>query len=205
MENSKKFNLLHLAAAVLFVLLGLTASFFFHWKSAPKKIDLSFQTLEGTSFSLDEIPSNQKAVVLFVQGNGCPIVRKSLRSFENLRKKYPEGAKVSFYLVNSNPQDTLEDVRQELKEYGVEARTLKDPKQEFIKKMGVTRTAHLLIMERDSWKLRYSGALDQSLHYEGSRGGADLNLPEKILEDVLAGRSGDVETSEVKGCLIGNL
>jgi len=198
MNKKTTFSFISLLAAFIVVAVVVKIKFM------PTNLNLTLQTLDGANLSLDDIPSDKKVVVLFVQGNGCPIVRKSLRSFENLRKKTPE-SQVAFYLINSNPQDSLNDVKQELKEFDVQAPTLKDSKQEFMKKMGVTRTAHLFILERDGWKIRYSGSLDQSLHYEGSRGSSDLSLPEKVLGDVLEGKSGEIETSEVKDYLIGSL
>ena len=53
-----------------------------------------------------------KAVVLMVQGNGCPIVRHALPALKEVRAKY-ESQGVEFLLLNSNLQDKREAVAKE--------------------------------------------------------------------------------------------
>src|SRR5262245_62087023 len=50
-----------------------------------------------------------RALVLVVQGNGCPIVRQWIPELNRLAEAYgPRG--VRFWMINANPQDSREDV-----------------------------------------------------------------------------------------------
>ena len=55
--------------------------------------------------------SDASAIVLFVQGNGCPIVRNAVHSLNAIRDEYaPKG--VQFLMLNANLQDDRESVRE---------------------------------------------------------------------------------------------
>src|SRR5262245_9471546 len=45
-----------------------------------------------------------KLVVLFIAGNGCPIVRQSAAKLRVLRRKFAKQG-VVFWMLNANPQD----------------------------------------------------------------------------------------------------
>ena len=201
-EILSQYRPIKIAVAALLVAIMAAVGLFTFTK--PSRIEITLQKLDGSSFSLDEISPKAKAVVVFIQGNGCPIVRKSIRIFEDLRLKY-SSEEVAFYLINANPQDDANAIAGELKEYDIKADILKDSKQEFMKKMGVTRTAHLLILDRHNWKAHYSGALDQSLQYEGSNGGSNTSMAAQTLEQVIRGKTGEPVITNVKGCLIGHI
>ena len=49
------------------------------------------------------------AVVLYMHGVGCPIVRQSLPHLKALRDEFAERG-VVFLMVNANPQDKREDI-----------------------------------------------------------------------------------------------
>src|SRR5688500_4146688 len=49
--------------------------------------------------------SDARAIVLFVQGNGCPIARKSLPALRELRERFADRG-VLFWLLNANAQDS---------------------------------------------------------------------------------------------------
>src|SRR5258705_13877644 len=53
--------------------------------------------------------SDMKAVVVMIQGNGCPIVRQALPSLKEVRDKY-QAQGVEFLLLNSNLQDNRDAV-----------------------------------------------------------------------------------------------
>jgi hypothetical protein len=54
---------------------------------------------------------NAPAIVIMIQGNGCPIVRNSIADFKALRDRFaPAG--VEFFMLNSNPQDDRDSIRQ---------------------------------------------------------------------------------------------
>src|SRR5262245_43328546 len=69
-----------------------------------EKVD-NFRLLDadGKSHELYYL-SDMKAVVLMVQGNGCPIVRQAVPALRAVRDEYRSRG-VEFLLINSNLQD----------------------------------------------------------------------------------------------------
>ena len=61
--------------------------------------------------------SDAVAVVLFVHGNGCPVVRNAISDFKSIRDKHED---VQFFMVNSNLQDNRESIAKEAKEYEID-------------------------------------------------------------------------------------
>ena len=60
---------------------------------------------------------DMKAVVVMVQGNGCPIVRNAMPRFQELKNEYAEQG-VLFFLLNSNLLDIGQRVSRDGDEYG---------------------------------------------------------------------------------------
>jgi peroxiredoxin len=84
--------------------------------------------------------SDAKAVVLMVQGNGCPIVRNALPGLKELREQYQRRG-VEFLLINSNLQDGRDAIAAEAVEFGIDFPILVDDLQLIGESLGVTRTA----------------------------------------------------------------
>jgi thiol-disulfide isomerase/thioredoxin len=72
--------------------------------------------------------SDMKAVVLMVQGNGCPIVRQAVPAYQELADKY-QSKGVEFLMINSNLQDKYDAVAAEAKDFGYKLPILMDETQ----------------------------------------------------------------------------
>lgn len=55
-----------------------------------------------------------KAVVIMVQGNGCPIVRNAINDYKQVRDEF-EASGVKFFMLNSNLQDSRSAIAAEAK------------------------------------------------------------------------------------------
>ena len=145
--------------------------------------------------------SDMKAVVLMVQGNGCPIVRLAMPAYHELMTQYKDKG-VEFLLFNSNLQDTREAVAEEAKEYGYQAPILLDSMQLVGESLGVTRTAEVFVIDPKTWKLVYRGPVDDRIAYEAQRPTASRRYTSEAIDAVLAGRS--VQDAQVNsmGCLV---
>ena len=53
---------------------------------------------------------DQRAVVIFVQGNGCPIARLAVPTLKAIQAKF-DGQGVQFWMLNANVQDDPESIR----------------------------------------------------------------------------------------------
>ena len=70
--------------------------------------------------------ADQDAVVVFVQGNGCPIARLALPALKDVRDKFVD-QKVLFLMLNANVQDNLAAIREEAREFEIDFPILVDP------------------------------------------------------------------------------
>jgi hypothetical protein len=123
--------------------------------------------------------------VLFFTGNGCPIARKSVEKLKDLRDRF--GSDVQFWMVNTYSKDSLEDCRKEYSDFKMRPLIyLRDPNQALALVLGIERTAEVVAIRTDTWRVFYQGAIDDQLG-EGSQKPAPEH---KFLEDALREFSG---------------
>jgi peroxiredoxin len=87
-----------------------------------------------------------RAIVLFVQGNGCPLVRKRTPELKRLRDAYAAKG-VVFWMINPNPQDHRDEVAKEAAEFEMDLPILLDEAQLVARALEVTRTAEAIVVE----------------------------------------------------------
>lgn len=143
------------------------------------------------------------AVVLTVQGNGCPIVRNALPDLAAVRARFRD-RDIAFLMINSNLQDDADSVRAEAEEWGIDLPVLIDEAQSVGERLRLTRTAETLVLtpEAESWRVVYRGPVNDRLSYERQRQVANEHYLAEALEAVLAGREPAVAAREAIGCLI---
>ena len=145
--------------------------------------------------------SDAKAVVLMVQGNGCPIVRNALPGLKELREQYRRRG-VEFLLINSNLQDGRDAIAKEAAEFGIEFPILVDDMQLIGESLGVTRTADVFVVDPKTWKLIYRGPIDDRLSYGAQKPTAKKHYLVDALDAVLAGKPVEIASAEAPGCLV---
>lgn len=106
--------------------------------------------------------SDAKAVVLMVQGNGCPISRNAWPRFRELQDEYAR-KNIRFMLINSNLQDHRASISAEADEFGIDLPILVDETQVIGESLGLVRTGEVFVIEPEGWTLVYRGALDDRL------------------------------------------
>ncbi|MXY54527.1 MAG: redoxin domain-containing protein [Gammaproteobacteria bacterium] len=145
--------------------------------------------------------SDAAAVVLLVQGNGCPVVRNALPDLREVRERYA-GEGVVFLMLNSNLQDTRESVRAEAEEWGIDLPILIDETQLVGEGLGLTRTAEALLIDPDGWELAYRGPINDRLSYERQLAEAKEHYLADAIDSLLAGTQPQVAQQDTVGCLI---
>jgi peroxiredoxin len=153
----------------------------------------------GEQHSLYDL-ATKRAVVIMVQGNGCPIVRQALPALAEVRAKYREQG-VEFLLLNSNLQDKRELVAKEATEFKIDFPILVDEKQSVGESLGVVRTSEVFVIEPKSWKLAYRGPMDDRLSYERQRPAKNHYLTD-ALDALVAGQPVKTPKAEGVGCLV---
>ncbi len=142
-----------------------------------------------------------KAIVLFVQGNGCPLVRARIPELKRLRDSYATNG-VVFWMLNANSQDTREEVAKEAAEFGIDLPILMDETQLTAKALNITRTAEAIVIEPNTWRIRYRGAIDDRLNHESQKPAAKDEYLKAALDALLAGKPVPAETTTSPGCAI---
>jgi peroxiredoxin len=145
--------------------------------------------------------SDKKAIVVMIQGNGCPIVRHAMHALKDIRAKY-ESQGVEFLLLNSNLQDNRETIAAEAKEFEYDIPILLDQTQRVGEALGVQRTSEVFVINPRGWKLAYRGPLDDRVSYEKQRPKATNTYLIDALDDMLAGRAVRVAKAEGVGCIV---
>ena len=169
--------------------------------NAGSRVD-NFRLLDhhGASHELYYL-SDMKAVVIMVQGNGCPIVRKTWPALQALRERY-RAQGVEFLLLNSNPQDNRDSVAKEAAEFGIDLPIMIDETQLIGEALGVDRTADVFVIDPKTWKLAYRGAVDDRISYGAERPTASKHYLADALDAVLAGKPVAVSQAEAVGCIV---
>jgi peroxiredoxin len=193
MKNSAK-----QAWAALAIALGLTTQAL---AIEPGQTVDNFRVLDqqGKSHELYYL-SDRKAVVLMVQGNGCPIVRQALPALAEVRAKY-QAQGVEFLLLNSNLQDTRDLVAKEATDFKIDFPILLDESQLIGEALGVVRTSEVFVIDPKGWQLKYRGPMDDRLSYERQRPANNHYLTD-ALDAVLAGKAVKTPHADGVGCLV---
>jgi len=143
-----------------------------------------------------------KAVVLYIHGNGCPIVRQSVPKLERIREEFEEKG-VRFFMLNANPHDERAEIREEAEEFGINMPILHDAGQTIVAGLQCSRTAEVIVADpAQDWKIIYRGAVDDRFDYGAQREEAEHDWLRDALQAHLAGEPIEHAQTHVKGCLI---
>ena len=142
-----------------------------------------------------------KAIVLFVQGNGCPLVRKRVPELKRLRDAYAAKG-VLFWMINANAQDTRDEVAREAAEFTIDLPILLDPTQLTAQSLNITRTGEAIVIEPNTWRIRYRGAIDDRLGYGTEKSDARSEYLKDALDALLAGERIPTTVTAAPGCVV---
>ena len=145
--------------------------------------------------------SDAAAIVLIVQGNGCPIVRNALADYRAVSDAYASRG-VRFLMINANLQDDREAIAAEAAEWDIPYPILVDETQLVGESLGLTRTAEVLVIDPSDWRIVYRGAVNDRLGYERQKTAAEHHYLRDALDAVLEGATPDIAGQPAKGCLM---
>jgi len=145
--------------------------------------------------------SDKKAVVLIMQGNGCPIVRKNVSYLNELKDQY-ESRAVTFLMINANLQDDRFSIAKEAKEYDIKIPILEDRSQVIAEALDVSRTAEALVVNPVDWTIVYQGPINDRLGYEEQKAEVGHHYLRDAIDALLENRPVQNIEASVKGCLI---
>ena len=144
---------------------------------------------------------DQKAVVIFIQGNGCPIARNGALTLETIRDDFA-GQGVEFFMLNPQLQDDRDSIADEAAEFNYAFPILIDESQLVAESLGVDRTSEVFVVDPKTLQVLYRGPIDDRLGYEAQKPEAQNHYLRDALTAVLSGTAVAQGTPEAPGCLI---
>lgn len=142
-----------------------------------------------------------KWIVLFVQGNGCPLVRKRIPELKELQSEFASKG-VRFRMINANFQDERSDIIEEATAFDIHLPILIDDAQLVAESLDLKRTAEALLIRPSDGTIAFRGPIDDRLTYETEKPKADNHYLRNALESVLTGESVEHPYVVAPGCLI---
>ena len=145
--------------------------------------------------------SDAGAIVLMIQGNGCPIFRNMVPDFKKVKRTF-ETDDVVFLMMNSNLQDNRASINKEAADWDIQTPILVDDSQLIGESLGVTRTAEVFVINPETWEIVYRGPLNDRLQYERQREFSEVEYVADAVSSLLAGKQVETNSNAAVGCLI---
>lgn len=120
--------------------------------------DFRLKDAEGKSHALKQLSEKKTAVVVLFLATQCPIATDYAERIVALVEAYAE-KDVQFVGINSNRQETVEDVAEYSEKHGFEFPVLKDPGNKIADYFAARRTPEVFLLDKKR-VLRYRGAID---------------------------------------------
>lgn len=154
----------------------------------------------GASHELYKM-TDASAIVMVMQGVGCPIVQQLTPDVKDLQAAY-EAKSVKFLMLNANNHDSREMIAAEAEKFEIKLPILKDEGQKVSEPLGVTRTAETFVIQPKTWKILYHGPISDRLTYGRAKAKADNPYVADALDAALAGQPIPPSQAMTDGCLI---
>ncbi len=162
--------------------------------------DFSLPDIDKKQHALSQYKDKKAVVVVFV-GTECPIANNYIPTLVELHKQYA-GKGIQFLTINSNAQDSFDDVVTHARERHLPFPMLKDADQKVADLLGARRTPEAFLLDSKR-AIRYRGRIDDQFGYTYRRVVPTRTELKDAIEAILAGKPIATPETEVRGCLIG--
>jgi len=142
-----------------------------------------------------------KGIVLFIHGNGCPLVRKRIPELNRLRFFFHSKG-IRFWMLNANIQDERDEISAEAREFNIKFPILKDSSQLVANMLKVNRTAEAILIDTKSRKIVFRGPIDDSMSYQSEKPEVTKTYLKNALKNFLDGKEIAEPKIEAPGCKI---
>jgi peroxiredoxin len=167
----------------------------------PRKIaEFTLNDHAGAKRSLAEWSDKPVLVVVFL-GTECPLAKLYGQKLVEIEKQFAERG-VQFVGINSNQQDTLQELAGYGTKFGIKFPLLKDPGAKVADQFGATRTPEAFVLDRDR-VIRYQGRIDDQYGVGAARNKATNTELVDAVEALLDDKPVEVAVTQPIGCLIG--
>jgi peroxiredoxin len=166
-----------------------------------KKIaDFTLPDGAGKPVALADFKGKKAVVVVFI-GTQCPVNNYYMPRLVELHKEYAEKG-VQFLAVNSNRQDSAEEIAQHAKQHSLPFPVLKDEAAKTADLFAAQRTPEAFLLDGER-TVRYLGRIDDQYGIGFQRAKPTRRDLAEALDEVLASKPVGTAQTAVAGCLIG--
>ena len=183
-------NMIRTLAAIL-----LIAGTVFQAEAKKRVENFTLEDYSGKKHALADY-SSSKAIVLMFIATQCPVSNAYNDRMVQLYKDYA-GKKVAFVGINSNKQESVDDIKNHAKEHGFEFPILKDWNNTVADKLEASVTPEIFVLDKH-FNVLYHGRIDDSRR-ESDVASRDLRV---ALDAVLDGKKVATEETKAFGCSI---
>ncbi len=172
--------------------------------SSGTEAELSIQAVDvqGKPVIVSKDNTAAMTVVCFL-GTECPLVKLYAERLSAMAVEY-RGRDVQFIGINSNRQDSLDDIQRFLSDHKLSFPLVQDSGNRIADLFGAVRTPEVFVLDR-GLSVVYSGRIDDQFSPGIQRtaiGRADLK---EAIEELLQGKQVTVPKTQAEGCLIGKV
>ncbi|MCO5295252.1 MAG: redoxin family protein [Fimbriimonadaceae bacterium] len=162
--------------------------------------EIVLRDVEGKSHTMTVPPKGHTlSAVIFVTVD-CPISNAYAPEINRLVAAYdPKG--VQFYLVHVDPDLSSSRAKAHAKEFGFKCPVLLDPRHQFVKELGATKTPEAFVLDRKGPEL-YRGRIDDRWADLGVLRDPRTHDLRDAIDAALAGKAVKVKRTEAVGCFI---
>ena len=152
--------------------------------------------------SLSTDDETKLSVVCFL-GTECPLAKLYGPRLQRISERFRQSG-VEVIGVNSNVQDSMNEIRSFANHHGIRFPMVKDHQNHVAETYGATRTSEVFIIDQFG-KIRYQGRIDNQYQPGLTRSEPTRQDLVLAIEELLAGKSVSVPKTEPVGCLIGRV
>ncbi len=170
-------------------------------KISPFKLKNQF----GKDYSLKDL--KQDVVVVVFLGTECPMAKLYAPKLAAIEKQFKK-SQVAFVAIDSNQQDSIQELAAYAKRHNLEFPVLKDVRNLVADHFGAIRTPEVFVLDKDR-VVRYWGRIDDQYGYDDGLG---FQRPQpsradmvEAVNELLGGKEVSVPTTEALGCHIGRI
>lgn len=173
-------------------------------RTANQSQALQFRLKSSDGSIVELVPQTEpRFTVICFLGTECPLARLYGPRLSELQRKF-ESQKVRFIGVDSNPQDSPEEIREFAKEHRLTFPLVKDPGNKVADQFDARRTSEVFVVDH-ALTVRYRGRIDDQYQPGVARKQPTREDLRLALDELVAGKPVSVAQTEAAGCLIGRV
>ena len=162
----------------------------------------SVTDIQGRKLELAKEPAHQLTVICFL-GTECPLAKLYAGRLQKIANGF-DGSNVRFIGLNSNRQDSAEELKQFALDQQIEFPCGKDFDNVIADQFNVRRTPEVIVVDQ-SRKIRYRGRVDDQYLPGVSRNRPERHDLKIAIKELLADKPVSVPQTAPEGCLLGRV